>query len=85
MAARGRGDGGGRRGTLKTFAKAYYQVALLRLLRYEGWLGIYFSSVSEFHVEGNEIRGNMTEICTIFNFNHVGKTCFAYNFFWCIF
>jgi hypothetical protein len=27
----------------------------------------------------------MTEICTIFTFTHVRQTCFAYNFFWCIF
>ncbi len=52
MAAWGRGDGGGGGGDL--FTEAYYQVTFLRLLRKVGWLGIYFSSVSEFHAEGNE-------------------------------
>ncbi len=28
---------------------------------------------------------NVIEICTIFTFTHVCQTCFAYNFFWCIF
>ncbi len=27
----------------------------------------------------------MTEISTFFTFTHVRQTCFAYNFFWCIF
>jgi hypothetical protein len=25
------------------------------------------------------------EKCTFFTFTHVRQTCFAYNFFWCIF
>ncbi len=28
---------------------------------------------------------NVTEKCTFFTFTHVRQTCFAYNFFWCIF
>ncbi len=31
------------------------------------------------------ISKNLTEICTFFAFTHVRQTCFAYNFFWCIF
>jgi hypothetical protein len=31
------------------------------------------------------ISKNVTEICTFFTFIHVGQTCFACNFFWCIF
>jgi hypothetical protein len=31
------------------------------------------------------ISKNMTEICNFFTFTHVRQTCFAYNFFWCIF
>jgi hypothetical protein len=27
----------------------------------------------------------VTEKCTFFTFTHVRQTCFAYNFFWCIF
>ncbi len=36
----------------------------------------------------HQIKGiskNMTEKCTYFTFTHVRQTCFAYNFFWCIF
>jgi hypothetical protein len=31
------------------------------------------------------ISKNVTEKCTFFTFTHVRQTCFAYNFFWCIF
>ncbi len=31
------------------------------------------------------ISKNVTEICTFLTFTHVSQTCFAYNFFWCIF
>jgi hypothetical protein len=31
------------------------------------------------------ISKNLTEKCTFFTFTHVRQTCFAYNFFWCIF
>jgi hypothetical protein len=30
-------------------------------------------------------KNMMTEICTFSTFTHIRQTCFAYNFFWCIF
>jgi hypothetical protein len=47
-----------------------------------------FESVDNFFEKTHKkkvICKNVMEICTFFTFTHVRQSCFAYNFFWCIF
>jgi len=43
-----------------------------------------FESVEKMY-QKKVISKNVTEKCTFFTFTYVRQTCFAYNFFWCIF
>jgi hypothetical protein len=55
----GAGVGGGEGVHNKGIYRGKFSRSFFMLLRKVGWLGINFSSVSEFHVVGNENRGNL--------------------------
>ena len=48
------------------------------------WFRIRWKSFEKMH-QKKVISKNVTEICTFFTFTYVRQTCFACNFFWCIF
>ncbi len=48
------------------------------------WFRIRWKSCKKMHPK-KVIRKNVTEICTFFTFTYVRQTCFACNFFLCIF
>ncbi len=52
--------------------------------RISRWFRIRWKSFEKMHPK-KVISKNVTEICTFFTFTYVRQTCFACNFFWCIF